>query len=130
MSGAKDERTDFQRLADEVRRQIAAAGLSQREVAERLGWGRGYVSQLLTGVVGLKVKHVFQILELLEVPPGEFFANLAEEFGVHRPVQLTEESVASFEERLKSAVAQEVQAVLERLVGKRQAGGSGEGRGA
>lgn len=109
MSADEAQQRDFQRIAEELRRQIAAAGLSQRALAAKLGWGRGYVSQLLTGAVDLKVKHVLEILELLQVPPGEFFARLAEELGATRPVYLTEDSLAEFEQRLRSAVRREVQ---------------------
>lgn len=52
-------------------------GRSQRSVEEALGWGVGYLSQLLRpGSPDLKVKHLLAILKELRVSPREFFAGL------------------------------------------------------
>jgi transcriptional regulator with XRE-family HTH domain len=60
-----------------LKRTIAGAGLTQRDVERRLGWGEGYVSQILRGRVGFKFQHCFAILAALGIEPREFFAQLA-----------------------------------------------------
>lgn len=68
---------DVKRLADFVRLKIRSTGHFQNAVERRLGWGEGYLSQLLRGNQDLKVKHVYAILRAIGVPPAEFFSQLA-----------------------------------------------------
>lgn len=63
-------------VADLLRRKVPGCGLSQKEVERRLGWGEGYLSQVLTGKVDLKFHHFFAVLEVLRVSPRDFFAEL------------------------------------------------------
>jgi transcriptional regulator with XRE-family HTH domain len=72
---------EVRRLADALWLKISEAGLSQREVSRRLDVHRDYVNQVLRGNLELKVDHVLSILEVLAVPPEEFFA---EHYGVNR----------------------------------------------
>lgn len=72
-----DTSADVKRLADFLRLKIRSAGHFQNAVERRLGWGEGYVSQLLRGNQDLKVKHVYAILRVIGVSPAEFFAQLA-----------------------------------------------------
>jgi transcriptional regulator with XRE-family HTH domain len=52
-------------------------GRTQRSIEQQLGWASGYLSHLLRpGPPALKVEHVLQILEAIEVAPHEFFAEL------------------------------------------------------
>src|SRR3954463_14588011 len=70
-------------IDDEVRRAtklletvMQAAGLTRKDLDLRLGAGPGYVSQVLTGRMELKFRHVLAILRSLEVEPGVFFQTL------------------------------------------------------
>lgn len=64
------------KLARALRGAILDAGLSLREVEDRCGMGRDYLSQLLRGTVDLKAKHVYQVLDAAGVSPAAFFAAL------------------------------------------------------
>ena len=70
-------------LEDEVRRAtklletvMQAAGLTRKELDQRLGAGPGYVSQVLTGRMELKFRHILAILRGLDVDPSVFFETL------------------------------------------------------
>jgi transcriptional regulator with XRE-family HTH domain len=70
-------------IEDEVRRAtklletvMQAAGLTRKELDQRLGAGPGYVSQVLTGRMELKFRHVLAVLRALEVEPNVFFQTL------------------------------------------------------
>ena len=41
-----------------------------------LGWGRSYISQLLTKQKSLRIEQVLLILDVIGVDPGDFFAEL------------------------------------------------------
>lgn len=43
---------------------------------DRLGMGRNYLRQLLSGAVDLKLKHLLAVLQVLGDPPVEFLANV------------------------------------------------------
>lgn len=77
-------------IDDEVRRAtklletvMQAAGLTRKDLDQKLGAGPGYVSQVLTGRMELKFRHVLAILRALEVEPSVFFQTLYPE---NRPV--------------------------------------------
>src|SRR4051812_1509880 len=70
-------------IDDEVRRAtklletvMQAAGLTRKDLDQRLGAGPGYVSQVLTGRMELKFRPVLAILRALEVEPSVFFQTL------------------------------------------------------
>jgi transcriptional regulator with XRE-family HTH domain len=70
-------------IEDEVRRAtklletvMQAAGLTRKDLDQRLGAGPGYVSQVLTGRMELKLRHVLAILRALDVEPGLYFQTL------------------------------------------------------
>src|SRR5262245_29598280 len=70
-------------IEDEVRRAtklletvMQAAGLTRKELDQRLGAGPGYISQVLTGRMELKFRHVLAILQALDVDPSVFFQTL------------------------------------------------------
>jgi len=70
-------------IDDEVRRAtklletvMQAAGLTRKDLDQRLGAGPGYVSQVLTGRMELKFRHILAILRALEVEPSIFFQTL------------------------------------------------------
>jgi transcriptional regulator with XRE-family HTH domain len=67
-------------IEDEIRRAtkllatlVQIAGLSRQDLDRLLGQGRGYASQVLTGRVELKYRHILAILEVVDVEPGIFF---------------------------------------------------------
>ncbi|HEX2644119.1 MAG TPA: helix-turn-helix transcriptional regulator [Thermoanaerobaculia bacterium] len=55
---------------------MQAAGLTRKELDQRLGAGPGYISQVLTGRMELKYRHIIAILRALDVDPGAFFQSL------------------------------------------------------
>ncbi len=59
-------------LSDKVRGQ----GFTQLEVQEALGWGRSYISQLVTKQKSLRLDQVLLILGVIGVEPAEFFTEL------------------------------------------------------
>jgi transcriptional regulator with XRE-family HTH domain len=70
-------------IEDEVRRAtklletvMQAAGLTRKELDQRLGAGPGYISQVLTGRMELKFRHILAILRALDVDPSLFFETL------------------------------------------------------
>jgi transcriptional regulator with XRE-family HTH domain len=70
-------------IDDEVRRAtklletvMQAAGMTRKDLDQKLGAGPGYVSQVLTGRMELKFRHVLAILRSLEVEPSVFFQTL------------------------------------------------------
>ncbi|HYU35544.1 MAG TPA: helix-turn-helix transcriptional regulator [Thermoanaerobaculia bacterium] len=70
-------------IEDEVRRAtklletvMQAAGLTRKELDQRLGAGPGYISQVLTGRMELKFRHILAILRALDVEPNVFFQTL------------------------------------------------------
>jgi transcriptional regulator with XRE-family HTH domain len=70
-------------IEDEVRRAtklletvMQAAGLTRKDLDQRLGAGPGYVSQVLTGRMELKLRHILAVLHALDVEPSLFFQTL------------------------------------------------------
>jgi transcriptional regulator with XRE-family HTH domain len=70
-------------IDDDVRRAtklletvMQAAGLTRKDLDQRLGAGPGYVSQVLTGRMELKFRHILAILRSLDVEPSIFFQTL------------------------------------------------------
>ncbi len=59
-------------LSDKLRGQ----GYTQLEVQRALGWGRSYISQLVTKQKSLRLDQVLMILDAIGVKPKEFFAEL------------------------------------------------------
>jgi len=59
-----------------LRNKIRERGFTQLEVQEALGWGRSYISQLLTKQKSLRVEQVLLILQVIRVDPRDFFAEL------------------------------------------------------
>lgn len=55
---------------------MQAAGLTRKDLDQRLGAGPGYVSQVLTGRMELKLRHILAILRALDVEPSLFFQTL------------------------------------------------------
>ena len=59
-----------------LRNKIREQGFTQLQVQEALGWGRSYISQLLTRQKALRIEQVLLILRVIGVEPRDFFAEL------------------------------------------------------
>ncbi len=73
---------EVERMLTRLRNVIRERGFTQLEVQEALGWGRSYISQLLTKQKSLRVEQVLMILSVVNVEPAEFFGELYE-LGEH-----------------------------------------------
>ena len=67
---------EVERILTLLRNKIRERGFTQLEVQEKLGWGRSYISQLLTKQKSLRVEQVLLILETIRVDPKDFYAEL------------------------------------------------------
>lgn len=59
-----------------IRNKIRERGFTQLEVQQALGWGRSYISQLLTKQKALRVEQVLLVLSVIGIEPQEFFREL------------------------------------------------------
>ena len=59
-----------------LRNKIRDRGVTQLEIQEALGWGRSYISQLLTKQKALRVEQLLLILHVIGVHPTAFFSEL------------------------------------------------------
>jgi len=64
------------RIRARLRSIIHLAPVTQRQVEQRAGFSRGYLSQLMCGNIDLKYHHLMRILEVLDTSAGAFFAEL------------------------------------------------------
>lgn len=72
-SSRDDFRKQIRKALEEMRRLVKAAGASQRQVEERAGFSKGYLSQLLAGKVDLKMWHVLAFLDAVGGDPRDYF---------------------------------------------------------
>jgi len=91
-------------IDDEVRRAtklletvMQAAGLTRKDLDQRLGAGPGYVSQVLTGRMELKFRHILAVLRALEVEPSVFFQTLYPENRPSTDAVVMEEFLRRFQ---------------------------------
>ncbi len=61
-----------------LRNKIHDKGFTQLEVQEVLGWGRSYISQLLTKQKNLRLEQILAICSVIGIDAKEFFAELYE----------------------------------------------------
>ncbi len=59
-----------------LRNKIRERGFTQLQVQEALGWGRSYISQLLTKQKALRVEQVLLILSVIGIEPSDFFQEI------------------------------------------------------
>jgi len=92
-------------IDDEVRRAtklletvMQAAGLTRKDLDQKLGAGPGYVSQVLTGRMELKLRHIIAILRALEVEPAVFFQTLYPENRPATDAVVMEEFLRRFQQ--------------------------------
>jgi len=78
MDDSKDEAPDerIRRVTEYLHQLIEIDGRSQRTLEPLLGLGSSGLSKVLNGVVRLQMSHVLRILDVLEIPPGQFFAEV------------------------------------------------------
>ncbi|MEP7013162.1 MAG: hypothetical protein ABJC13_22815 [Acidobacteriota bacterium] len=69
-------RDEEQRIIDLLTIALRTSGKTKKEVDEIHGWCRGTTSQLLKGRIELKVRHLFEILEVAETSPEDFLRAL------------------------------------------------------
>lgn len=67
---------DVVRVRTRLREIVRLSSVSQRQIEERLGWSRGYLSQVLQGHITLSIAHVLAILKTLGSEPSQFFHSL------------------------------------------------------
>ncbi len=67
---------DIDRVLKRLRQAILERGYTQLEVQEVLGWGRSYISQLLTKQKTLRIEQILQILNVIDFDPADFFGEI------------------------------------------------------
>ena len=77
---------------------MQAAGLTRKDLDQKLGAGPGYVSQVLTGRMELKLRHIIAILRALEVDPTVFFQTLYPENRPATDAVVMEEFLRRFQQ--------------------------------
>ena len=64
---------DIRRCAKMLESVVRMDGLSARQLEEKLGYGAGTVNRLFSGKIELKLRHILLILEVIGIPPSQFF---------------------------------------------------------
>lgn len=67
---------DLRRCAKMLESVVRMAGMSARQLEERLDYGAGTVTRLFSGKIELKLRHILLILEEVGIPPSQFFAEV------------------------------------------------------
>ncbi len=67
---------EVDRTLNLLRNKMRERRFTQQAVQDRLGWGRSYISQLLTKQKCLRVEQVLLILDVIGVEPAEFYTDL------------------------------------------------------
>jgi hypothetical protein len=65
--------TEISRLTELLKTVIRISDIPVSEIERRMKQSAGYLSRLFSGAIGLKVRHIFEILEAIELHPSEFF---------------------------------------------------------
>jgi len=91
-------------IDDDVRRAtklletvMQASGLTRKDLDQKLGAGPGYVSQVLTGRMELKFRHILAILHALDVDPSVYFQTLYPENRPSSDAVVMEEFLRRFQ---------------------------------
>lgn len=82
IAGHEDE---IRRITGLLEKLMQLEGRSQRSMEQELGLGTSGMSKILKGVVRLQLNHVLMILEVLGIPPGQFFQLAFHETGREHP---------------------------------------------
>lgn len=76
---------------------MQASGLTRKDLDQKLGAGPGYVSQVLTGRMELKLRHILAILRALDIEPSLFFQTLYPEARPSTDQTVMEEFLKRFQ---------------------------------
>ena len=107
--------SELQRVLTLLRNKIRQRGFTQLEVQEVLGWGRSYISQLLTRQKSLRIEQVLLILKVIGVDPREFFGEL---FGwPEAPYAASKPALAPLESSVSEAQQRSAQGLRAELFG-------------
>jgi hypothetical protein len=71
------DRGESDRLLALLNKSIKLAGRSHRSVERDLGWSQGYLASLFKGRIQLRVEHVVDIAQVLEVEPAAFLLQVS-----------------------------------------------------
>jgi transcriptional regulator with XRE-family HTH domain len=71
-----DARASTQPILESLRLRVYVCDLTQREIEKRIGFSRGYLSQVLGGTVEIKLWQLLAILDVVGVEPVDFFDGL------------------------------------------------------
>lgn len=93
-----------------LRNKVHARGFTQLEVQERLGWGRSYLSQLLTKQKSLRFRQLILVLAVIGVDLEEFFADL-----YHWPSQSAEGPEGDLQ-RVLEPTSEDVEREIDRVM--------------
>ena len=87
---------------------IRERGFTQLRVQQALGWGRSYISQLVTRTKALRIEQVLLILNVIGVEPAEFYAELYQQprhaAGSHDASGANADEIAEIEQHLEHLI--------------------------
>src|SRR5262245_566494 len=69
---------------EQLRDARTSAGLSQEDLAKKMGWDQTYVSKIERGVLRVDVVELIAICEVLGIDPSQFVAELQRHTGGRR----------------------------------------------
>ena len=69
-------RSEIERALQLLRFCMHQKGFTQLQIQDVLGWGRTYISQLIRQQKSLRLDQILQILQVIDIPPVDFFAQL------------------------------------------------------
>ncbi len=104
---------DLDRILTALRNRIRERGYTQMEVQEALGWGRSYISQLLTRQKTLRFEQILQILNVIHLDPAEFWDEIyqvGDTFSPAKPRRRRAPAPARFPDGDDLAIAPETRA--------------------
>lgn len=64
---------EIRRCAKMLESVVRMDGLSARQLEDKLGYGAGTVNRLFSGKIELKLRHILLILDVIRIPPSQFF---------------------------------------------------------
>jgi len=71
----------YKAFQHELEKARLEAGLSQEQLAKRVGWDQTYVSKIERGVRRVDVVELIAICEAIRINPAEFVRRLYQKFG-------------------------------------------------
>ncbi len=77
MNDTTADRPATRRIAAEVRAEMFRQDVSQRDLADRIGWPQPRLARRLTAAVDFRVGELERIAEVLGVPVAQFLAEQA-----------------------------------------------------